>query len=98
MCRWGNKLSNKNFLAEKFVIKHIKTKFDDLIQAEKEKVWIRVAREEKSNPQKPPTQVSLRKRNRLITLLCNAPRSMMKSILSTSRPSRRRRPRPGKQR
>ena len=35
--RWGNKLSSKQFLAKKFVVKHIKTKFDDKIQAEKEK-------------------------------------------------------------
>lgn len=39
-CRWGNKLSNKMFVAKKFVLKHVRSKHDDKLQAEKERVRV----------------------------------------------------------
>jgi hypothetical protein len=37
-CRWANKLSNKLFVARKFVVKHIRTKHEEKLQAQKEQV------------------------------------------------------------
>ena len=36
--RWGNTLSTKMFLAKKFVLKHIRTKFEAKVQEERDKV------------------------------------------------------------
>lgn len=40
VCRWGSKLSAKLFVARKFVVKHIRSKQEDKVQAEKEKVGL----------------------------------------------------------
>ena len=42
-CRWGSKLGPKLFVARKFVVKHIRTKQEDKLQSEKERVSVRWA-------------------------------------------------------
>eukprot|EP00983_Pelagomonas_calceolata_P068991 1150171-Pelagomonas_calceolata.AAC.9 len=39
-CRWGTKLSTKLFVARKFVVKHIRSKQEEKLQAEKERVGV----------------------------------------------------------
>lgn len=38
--RWGSQLSTKLFVARKFVVKHIRTKHDEKLQVEKERVRV----------------------------------------------------------